>query len=399
MLPDQFIRVSVRGIGREIKEPQLAVEAGDERLGLFRNMRRPAVNDQKNLVLGPDQDPHENLNEHIGISAQFPLNHEPHMAARGDRRDQAHAIPRPCPRYNGGLPLPAPGATRMMIRAHVRGVAEVNLSLFPLRQSFDPWEFLLEPLLHQSFVPFQRTMQRLLAGDAELSQKPPDRHQAQRDIEFIFDQRCHHLARPQRKCELELQRILLRHRVVNPLQLLAVKFRRTPKQRFGLQRSPAATPILRQPTIDRRTIDAENISNNFRAFTILNTAHSTLTHRLQCSVIQSARIVCPHAQRESYSRRHVKKSMLTYVLINKRFYAGKSRAPKTLLAWARPAALQIHRWLPGRYIVLVADSAFAAIEFLAPVRNMSVSSPPCGSMPTCSLSRRKTVHAPASRPS
>src|SRR6266481_8812691 len=279
-------------------------------------MRRPAVNDQKNLVLGPDHEPPEKLNEHIGIDAAFLLDHEPHMAARGDRRDQAHAIPRPCTRYNGGLPLPAPGATRMMIRAHVRGVAEVNLSLFPLRQSFDPWEYLLEPLLHQSFVPFQRTMQRLLAGDAELSQKPPDRHQAQRDIEFIFDQRCHHLARPQRKCELELQRILLRHRVVNPLQLLAVKFRRTPKQRLGLQRSPAATPILRQPTIDRRTIDAENISNNFRAFTILNTAHSTLTHRLQCGVIQSARIVCPHAQRESYSRRHVKKSMLTYVLIN-----------------------------------------------------------------------------------
>src|SRR5258708_35603566 len=62
MLPDQFIRVSVRGIGREIKEPQLAVEAGDERLGLFRNMRRPAVNDQKNLVLGPDHELRNSMN-------------------------------------------------------------------------------------------------------------------------------------------------------------------------------------------------------------------------------------------------------------------------------------------------------------------------------------------------
>ena len=33
-------------------------------------------------------------------------------------------------------------------------------------------------------------------------------------------------------------------------------------------------------------------------------------------MIQSSRIVCPHAQRESYSHRHVKKSPLTYVLIN-----------------------------------------------------------------------------------
>src|SRR5215467_3947040 len=195
----------------------------------------------------------------------------------------------------------------MMIRAHMRGVAEVDLRLFPLRQSFDPREFLLEPLLHQRLVLFQRTMQRLLAGDAELSEKSPDRNYAQPDIEFIFDQRRHHLARPQRKCEFELQRILLCQRGVNPLKFLAIEFRRSPKQRLGLQGSPAATPILRQPAIDRRTIDAQNTSNNFRAFAILNTAHCTLTHRLKGGVIQSSCIVCSHAQRESYSRRRVKK--------------------------------------------------------------------------------------------
>src|ERR1700730_13808891 len=60
---------------------------------------------------------------------------------------------------------------------------------------------------------------------------------------------------------------------------------------------------------------------------------------------------------------------LTLLAPSKRFYTGKSRAPKTLLDWARQAALQIRRWLPDRSIVLVADSAFAAIEFLAAVRN------------------------------
>jgi hypothetical protein len=60
---------------------------------------------------------------------------------------------------------------------------------------------------------------------------------------------------------------------------------------------------------------------------------------------------------------------LTLLAPSKRFYTGKSRAPKTLLDWARQAALQIRRWLPDRYIVLVADSAFAALEFLAAVRN------------------------------
>jgi len=59
---------------------------------------------------------------------------------------------------------------------------------------------------------------------------------------------------------------------------------------------------------------------------------------------------------------------LTVLAPSKRFYAGKPRSPKTLLDCARQVALQIHRWLPGRRIVLVGDTAFAAIKFLAAVR-------------------------------
>jgi hypothetical protein len=59
---------------------------------------------------------------------------------------------------------------------------------------------------------------------------------------------------------------------------------------------------------------------------------------------------------------------LTMLAPSKRFYADTPRAPKTLLDWARQAVLQIHRWLPGRRIVVVGDTAFAAIGFLAAVR-------------------------------
>lgn len=60
---------------------------------------------------------------------------------------------------------------------------------------------------------------------------------------------------------------------------------------------------------------------------------------------------------------------LTLLAPSKRFYTGTVRSPKTLLDWARQATLQIHRWLPDRYIVLVADSAFSAVEFLGSVRD------------------------------
>ena len=59
---------------------------------------------------------------------------------------------------------------------------------------------------------------------------------------------------------------------------------------------------------------------------------------------------------------------LTMLAPSKRFYADTPRASKTLLDWARQAALQIHRWLPGRRIVIVGDTALAAIGFLAAVR-------------------------------
>jgi hypothetical protein len=50
----------------------------------------------------------------------------------------------------------------------------------------------------------------------------------------------HHLSGPQCELELQLQWVLLGHRVVNQLQLLAVQLRRTPEQRLRLQRRPAA---------------------------------------------------------------------------------------------------------------------------------------------------------------
>jgi DDE superfamily endonuclease len=60
---------------------------------------------------------------------------------------------------------------------------------------------------------------------------------------------------------------------------------------------------------------------------------------------------------------------LTVLAPSKRFYADKPRTPKTLLDCARQIAWQVHRWLPGRKIVLVGDTAFSAIHFLAAVRN------------------------------
>lgn len=66
---------------------------------------------------------------------------------------------------------------------------------------------------------------------------------------------------------------------------------------------------------------------------------------------------------------------LTVLCPSARYYERRlsQRTPKKLTDQARQALLQLARWLPGRQIVVVADSGFAVIDLLASVRSrMSV---------------------------
>ena len=48
---------------------------------------------------------------------------------------------------------------------------------------------------------------------------------------------------------------------------------------------------------------------------------------------------------------------LTVLAPSERYYKGKSRRHKKLTEWARQMALQTRRWLPKRFLVIVADSS------------------------------------------
>ena len=56
---------------------------------------------------------------------------------------------------------------------------------------------------------------------------------------------------------------------------------------------------------------------------------------------------------------------LTALAPSERCCSEGGRRHKTLTDWARQVALQARRWLPGRELVLIGDSAFAALELLA----------------------------------
>ena len=59
---------------------------------------------------------------------------------------------------------------------------------------------------------------------------------------------------------------------------------------------------------------------------------------------------------------------LTALAPSERYASKRDRPHKKLTDWGRQALLQAARWLPGRKIIAVADSSFAAIELLNAVR-------------------------------
>jgi len=63
---------------------------------------------------------------------------------------------------------------------------------------------------------------------------------------------------------------------------------------------------------------------------------------------------------------------LTALAPSERYCQERGRRHKKLTDWGRQLVLQARRWLPGRELVVVADSAFAALEFLAAVSRRGV---------------------------
>src|SRR5882672_5517573 len=60
---------------------------------------------------------------------------------------------------------------------------------------------------------------------------------------------------------------------------------------------------------------------------------------------------------------------LTALCPSERYHQQRGQRHKTLAEWAGQLIGLIHRWLPGREVVVVADSSYAVIELLKQVRD------------------------------
>ena len=62
---------------------------------------------------------------------------------------------------------------------------------------------------------------------------------------------------------------------------------------------------------------------------------------------------------------------LTILAPSERYYESKIGCHKKLTDWARQIVFQLRRWLPNRYLVVVADYSYAVLEFLAACQALS----------------------------
>jgi hypothetical protein len=62
---------------------------------------------------------------------------------------------------------------------------------------------------------------------------------------------------------------------------------------------------------------------------------------------------------------------LTALAPSERYYQQRGRRPKKITDWARQLVYQVRRWLPDRALIFVADSTYAALDFLHACQTLS----------------------------
>ncbi len=62
---------------------------------------------------------------------------------------------------------------------------------------------------------------------------------------------------------------------------------------------------------------------------------------------------------------------LTALAPSERYYEQRGRRPKKITDWARQLVYQVRRWLPNRTLIFVADTTYAALDFLDACHTLS----------------------------
>ena len=256
-------------------------------------MGRMTINDKKHCPVDSVKKPLDEINELNGSQPALDR-HETEFALSANGRDQVQPKPRSGAADHRGFPFNRPGGAGVMIRAHARLIAKEYESLLLTGQALDFRILFLQPSLEFLRLLLIGTPDRTLRCQTQLTQQTTNRSFAKFDPKLLVNQLPHHSCCPKRKTKLQLQRILVGHGLVNPMERFAIQFRASSSSFLGIQSSPSAMLISGQPTVYRDAVDSQCLGYNFRTLSSLHAGYSSLSQVRQRLMIKLSSIRCFH---------------------------------------------------------------------------------------------------------
>jgi len=230
--------------------------------------------------------------------SHFPIySHEPEFPLRADSGYQIKSKSGSCAADYRCLAFNRPRGSCVMIRSHPRLVSKKDHRLLSSGQFTNTGIFFQQPLLNFFRPLLVGTPYRTLRGQSQLNQQPANRGFAQLYTKSPMNDLPDHLRSPEGKRELELQWVLLRYRLINPLNRLGIQLRLAPSPFASIKTRPATIPIASEPSIHGCPAYAHCFEHDLRALPILHAANSSLSKLRQGLMLKSSGIRCFHGCR------------------------------------------------------------------------------------------------------
>src|SRR5208283_124415 len=253
-----------------------------------------AVKNEEDLRRGVVDEPLQELAEE-GSFHLPPVRHEPHGALRGDGRDHVEREPGACGRHHRRAPLYAPGGSPVVVRSDPRLVLEVDLRLFPPGELFYLRIVFFDPLLHEDRVLLESPHEGFLTGEAELLEEPTHRDDGEPDAVLPFYELFHHLSRPERKGEPQLEGILRDDGSVNPPELRTVEFQRSPHEGPCFQGLRPSFTIECYPPVHGTAVHSQGPDEHLGALSLFYPPHRPYPDGFQHVMPELSSIGLSHA--------------------------------------------------------------------------------------------------------
>ncbi len=203
------------------------------------------------------------------------------LTTGADRRNDIQGEARSRPLHRGCLPDRCPRRAAVVVRTHTGLVGKEHRSPGALGLLADGRILLVQPCFDALRIALIRTRQRSLRRQAQLPQQAANRYLGQADLEPLRNQVTHHRPRPQGKRELQLLRVLGRHRLMEPAHGTLVQLARSAAEGFGVQRLDATFPKRSQPFIDAWSRQPQRSDHGLRRLSGGHRLDCPKTHRFQ----------------------------------------------------------------------------------------------------------------------